>query len=65
MKKRIPEKFFNGDDHPIAYTVKQLRGLLSELPDDLNVNTAFGDGVMLVVYNHGERDEELIFEEGD
>ncbi|MFA5340164.1 MAG: hypothetical protein WC332_00160 [Clostridia bacterium] len=60
---RIPEKFYRGDDHPKAYTVGELKKVLSELPDDFPIMQCFEEGVMIVVYNYNQEDVHLEFEE--
>lgn len=59
----IPEKFYKGNYHPYAFTVKELRAILSELPDDLPIR--FGSGVAMecIVYNVNSGDTYLGFSE--
>lgn len=52
--KTIPDKFYKGDNHPCAHTVRQLKKLLAELPDNLPVHHTWGQGPELVVFNHGQ-----------
>ena len=38
LKSQIDEKFYKGNNHPIAFTVGDLKNLLSELPDELRLS---------------------------
>jgi len=61
----INEKFYRlgTEGHPKIYTVGELKEILGELPDDLPIKQGFGDGVMLIVYNHDDGEDHLEFEE--
>lgn len=60
----IPEKFYHGDaPRPMAYTIGELKELLSELPDELGIESDWSAGVAVIVYNHGTPYEHLEFEE--
>ena len=63
----IAEKFYKdgAKPKPIAYDVGELKKLLSELPDDLPIELSFGEGVELVVYNHGHPSMHLSFVENN
>lgn len=58
----IPEKFYKGT-HPIAKTVRDLKRLLKELPEDLQIEQGFGYGVEVVVYNYDSADMHVGFRE--
>ena len=57
--KPIPERFYRGFRQPKARTVGELKKLLDTLPDSLPVKPAFGDAVVLTVFNHDQHDEHL------
>jgi hypothetical protein len=63
--KEIPERYYSDDENPAAYTVGELKALLNELPDDLCIQQGFGDGVVLVVYNHSVGEDVLAFEDNE
>jgi hypothetical protein len=60
---KIPEKFYKGDNHPKANTVGALKKILDELPNGMRIECGFGEGVEVVVYNHGTETEHLEFRE--
>jgi hypothetical protein len=62
---KIPKEFWNGDNHPEAYTVGALIVQLKRLPENLTVKHGFGAGMQIIVYNHGENDMHLGIEEID
>ena len=62
----IPRKFYVGNlQHPRARTVKELRAILTELPDDLRIEIGFGSSVECVVYNVQADDRHLSFNEAE
>jgi hypothetical protein len=68
MKDKIPEKYRNGTSEYniecIAYDVGDLKYLLKELPDELEIYQGFGYGVALAVrFNIGTENYELEFVE--
>lgn len=62
---KIPQKFWKGENQPIAENVGELKKILSELPDELPIERGFGGAPKVVVYNHGYETEHLEFEEND
>ena len=62
LKDTIPKKYWNGENHPQASTVGELKKLLNDLPDGLPVNP-HDNGVSLVVYNISLKNTHLEFEE--
>lgn len=58
-KASIPEKFYKGDKQPIARNVGQLKKLLNELPDTLQIRCSFSKCVQLVVFNYKYSDIHL------
>lgn len=60
-KLGIPEKFYKGEKHPKASTVKELRAILSELPDDLPIELGSGVAIECIVYNIDVEDRHLCF----
>jgi hypothetical protein len=66
MKDLVPEKFYKGDiDKPQAQNVGDLKKLLDELPDHLNIEQGFDKGVTLVVFNIRNRNPHLSFQENE
>ncbi len=65
MKKIIPKDFYDGNEHPVALTVGEIKQALARLPDDLPVSQDFGEGAMLVVVNARNENAALHFEPGD
>ena len=55
----IPPKFYNDKDKPIAHTVKELRRLLIDLPDDLPTYCFLNPelGTKLLVMKDSKTDE--------
>ncbi len=59
----IPKKFYIAGNHPRAFTIGELKKLLSELPDDLPLRAGFANGAELVVFNHGDYSQHLQLQE--
>lgn len=47
-----------------CYTVADLLAALSKLPPEMETKISFEDSVDVVVYNEGQHDEHVSFEEG-
>ena len=59
---KIPEKYCKRNiNKPRAYTVKELRKLLKQLPNNLPIEQGFEGGVMLIVYNVSRGNPHLEF----
>lgn len=64
---KIPERFYMAGKHPVVKTVGELKAQFEHLPDDLIIGypdtMGDNDGRMIVVYNHGDSNMHLDFEE--
>lgn len=56
----IPDKFRKDTDETDAYTVGELKELLKELPDDLEILQGFVDGCRVVVLNDVNNERDVI-----
>lgn len=69
VRKDLPKKFYkeaDGTGYPVlAYTVGELKKVLSELPDDIPIHQDHEIGVHVVVYNAAYEDISLCFEENE
>lgn len=60
MKTDIPDKFYKANrPQPKVSNVRELKKILSELPDDLPIRCGFSDYAEITVYNVGTTDEHL------
>lgn len=48
--KRIPKRFYHGDEKPVAKTVGELIELLKQIPPELQL-TLYRKGLQVIVYN--------------
>ena len=59
-----PKFYMAGEPRPEATTVKELKAILDELPDDLPVGAGFSQERLVVkLYNARRHDAHLAFEE--
>jgi len=67
IRTDIPERFYRnlpGTGFPVgAYTVGELKEVLNELPDDLEIRQGFDSGVQVTVFNVGYDNTHLSFED--
>lgn len=69
IRKDIPEKFYKdapGNGYPVvAYTVGELKTVIKDLPDDIEIRFAFDPGVHICVFNVGYDNTHLSFSENE
>lgn len=64
-KNGVPKEFYHADsERVVCETVADVIEQLNRLPSDLQVNSRFGNGIQLIVYNISD-DPHLEFEESE
>lgn len=57
-------KFKNGKTHAVVRTVSELKELLNELPDEMEVHSDFEPCIDAVILHNSQGEEWLSFDEG-